>query len=112
MPALRHGNVAAAIKTVCASRAWIGTKLAFHFLVLTAARSGEVRSATWNEIDLDAAVWTIPASRIKANRDHRVPLCRRAIDILREARTLGDATGLLQSVGRGIGALRADTSPG
>ena len=101
MPALPRGNVAAAIKAVRTSRAWIGTKLAFHFLVLTAARSGEVRSATWNEIDLDAAVWTISASRMKANRDHRVPLCRRAIDILREARTLGDATGLVFPSWRG-----------
>ena len=101
MPALPHGNVAAAIEAVRASRAWTGTKLAFHFLVLTAARSGEVRSAAWNEIDLDAAVWTIPASRMKANRDHRVPLCRRAIDILREARRLGDGTGLVFPSRRG-----------
>ena len=47
---------------------------ALEFLALTAARSGEVRGATWNEIDLKARLWTIPALRMKAERDHRVPL--------------------------------------
>ena len=82
MPALPHGEVAAAVAAVRASRAWIATKLAFEFLVLTAARSGEVRLATWDEFDLEAAVWTVPGSRMKAKRDHRVPLCRRAVAIL------------------------------
>jgi integrase len=54
---------------------------ALEFLVLTAARSGEVRGAVWSEIDLDARVWIIPADRMKAGREHRVPLsdeaCRR-----------------------------------
>ena len=87
-PALPHGEVAAAIATVHRSDAWIGTKLAFEFLVLTAARSGEVRLATWDEIDLVAPVWTIPATRMKAQREHRVPLCRRAVEVLREAEQL------------------------
>jgi len=51
---------------------------------LTAARSGEALGALWAEIDLDAAVWTIPAERMKAGREHRVPLSTRAIEILRE----------------------------
>jgi integrase len=55
-----------------------------EFLILTAARSGEVRGATWDEVDLDAALWTVPARRMKAARDHRVPLVARAIEILRE----------------------------
>ena len=54
--------------------AWTGTKLAFEFLVLTAARSGEVRLATWDEIDVRAGVWVVPGSRMKAKRDQRV--CR------------------------------------
>ena len=57
-------------------------KLAFQFLVLTAARSGEVRLAPWDEIDRAGAVWTIPAARMKAKREHRVPLFRRAAQIL------------------------------
>ena len=87
-PALPHGEVTGAIATVHGSDAWIGTKLAFEFLVLTAARSAEVRLATWDEIDLVALVWTIPAGRMKAQREHRVPLCHRAVEILREAEQL------------------------
>jgi integrase len=53
-----------------------------EFLILTAARSGEVRMMTWDEIDFAKAVWTIPASRMKAKVAHRVPLSTRAITIL------------------------------
>ena len=48
---------------------------ALEFAILTAARSGEVRGATWKEIDLDARLWTISAERMKAAREHRAPLC-------------------------------------
>ncbi|TCK27996.1 integrase [Ancylobacter aquaticus] len=57
---------------------------AIEFMVLTAGRSGEVRSAAWEEIDLDKALWTIPATRMKAGVEHRVPLPARAVDILKE----------------------------
>lgn len=55
-----------------------------EFLVLAAARSGEVLEATWNEIDLDGRVWSIPAKRMKAGREHRVPLTARMVAILEE----------------------------
>lgn len=55
-----------------------------EFTILTAARSGEVKGATWQEIDLDAALWTIPASRMKAGREHTVPLSARCVEILKE----------------------------
>lgn len=55
---------------------------ALRFLALTCARSGEVRGMTWGEIDLEARVWTIPAERMKAGREHRVPLCAAAVAIL------------------------------
>ncbi len=55
---------------------------ALEFVALTAARSGEVRGATWAEIDLDAGVWTIPAARMKAQREHRVPLTPEAVALL------------------------------
>jgi integrase len=58
---------------------------AVEFTILTAARSGEVRGATWSEIDLEGKVWTIPAERMKAGREHRVPLSKRAVAVLREA---------------------------
>ena len=56
---------------------------ALEFAILNAARSGEVLGATWNEMDLEARVWTIPAERMKAGRRHRVPLTDRGIEILR-----------------------------
>jgi len=62
--------------------------LALEFTILTAARSGEVLGATWGEIDLDAAVWIVPASRMKASKEHRVPLSPRAMAILDTAKGL------------------------
>jgi integrase len=56
---------------------------ALEFCILTAARTGEVIGAKWNEIDLKAATWTIPAGRMKGSREHRVPLSPRAITLLR-----------------------------
>lgn len=56
---------------------------ALEFLILTASRSGEVRLATWEEMDLDSAIWTIPGNRMKAGRTHRVPLSDPAIEILK-----------------------------
>jgi integrase len=56
--------------------------LALEFMILTAARTGEVRGAKWQEIDLSTKVWTIPADRMKAGKEHRVPLCSRVIQIL------------------------------
>ncbi len=61
---------------------------ALEFVILTAARSGEVRGARWSEIDLKAKVWTVPATRMKAGREHRVPLCARAIELLESVRPL------------------------
>ncbi|MGA0594920.1 tyrosine-type recombinase/integrase [Enterovirga sp. CN4-39] len=58
--------------------------LALEFLILTAARSGEVLGARWSEIDRHARVWTVPPERMKAGRPHRVPLVERAIAILDE----------------------------
>jgi len=56
---------------------------ALEFAVLTAARSGEVRGATWSEVDMRAALWTIPAARMKSGREHRVPLSKPAMQLLR-----------------------------
>lgn len=58
-------------------------RLAIEFTILTAARSGEVRGATWAEIDTEAKEWRIPAARMKASRAHTVPLTDRAIEILK-----------------------------
>ena len=53
-----------------------------RFIILTVARSGEARGALWNEINMNEKVWIIPANRMKAEREHRVPLCQEAMDIL------------------------------
>jgi integrase len=67
--------------TVLRSRESVG-RLALHFLVLTAARSGEVRGATWAEIDLASGLWTIPRERMKAGKEHAIPLSAGALAVL------------------------------
>jgi len=62
--------------------------LALEFTILTAARTGEVIGAKWDEVDIDKAIWTIPASRMKAGREHRVPLSLRAVEILKSTQGL------------------------
>ncbi len=101
LTALPYADVPAAIAAVRASDAYVAERLALEFLVLTAARSGEVRGATWAEIDIEAATWTIPADRMKAGREHRVPLSGRALELLAEARELADASGLVFPSQRG-----------
>ena len=98
---LPYAEVAGAIEAVQTSQVAPVLKAAFEFLVLTAARAGEVRFATWDEIDLDAATWTIPAERMKAAREHRVPLSKRALDALAEARALRSRHGDLVFPSRG-----------
>ena len=95
MRALPHAAVAAALAAIRATSVRPVVKLVFEFMVLTAARPGEARGARWDEMDTEAHVWTIPATRMKALREHRVPLCRRALDILDAARTLGNGDGPL-----------------
>ena len=97
---LPYGDVATALAKVRESRANRSTALAFEFLVLTAARSGEVRFATWSEIDMDAGIWTVPAKRMKAGREHRVPLSARALDVLSAAHSLGTGRSDLVFPGR------------
>jgi integrase len=67
--------------------------LALRFAILTAARTGEAIGATWGEIDMAAAVWTVPAGRMKASREHRVPLSNAALAVLREAARLRTDAG-------------------
>ena len=92
---LPYQEVGTALKTVDASQASLSAKLCFRFLVLTAARSGETRAATWDEIDMQAQVWRIPSERMKAGVEHRVPLSVQALDVLAQAYTLRDESGLV-----------------
>ncbi|MGA8689672.1 MAG: tyrosine-type recombinase/integrase [Methyloceanibacter sp.] len=66
------------------------TALAFEFTILTTARTGEAIGTRWSELDLREKVWTIPASRMKAGREHRVPLSGRAVEILEELAKVSD----------------------
>ena len=95
VPALPHRDVAAVVETVRASGAAPVVKLAFEFLVLTAARSGEVRGAEWTEIDTEEHIWTVPATRTKAKREHRVPLSGPALAILDAGRSLANGNPLV-----------------
>ena len=79
--ALPHAEVPAFIAELQGRN---GSAGAFEFLILTAARTGEVLGATWDEFDCETRIWTIPAVRMKAAREHRVPLADRAIEILKD----------------------------
>ena len=90
-----YTEVAEAIGAIRTSSASLSSRLALEFMVLTAARSGEVTGCLWNEIDLEGRTWIVPAARMKAGREHRVPLSNRAIEILSEARSLSDGRGFV-----------------
>jgi integrase len=84
--ALPWGDVLKFLKAVRASKSMEGCRLALEFTTLTAARTSEAINATWPEFDLEAALWIVPAERMKANKEHRVPLSGQAVTLLRTAR--------------------------
>ncbi|KZD23896.1 tyrosine-type recombinase/integrase [Tardiphaga robiniae] len=87
VPAFVRGLAGADVATI--------PDLAFEFLILTAARTGEVLEARWEEIDLDQAAWTIPAGRMKAGREHRVPMAPRCIELLARAKQLAAGSAFI-----------------
>ena len=91
-----YGDVGAALTAVRASNATPSVKLALVFLSLTACRPGEVRGCRWDAINLQQAIWTIPAERTKTRREeHVVPLSRQAVAVLQQAQGLSDGSGLV-----------------
>lgn len=101
MPALPFDDVPAFVSRLREREAVAARAL--EFLILTAARAGEVFGATWSEIDPTAKLWTIPAERMKARKPHRVPLTARALAILDEAaelRTTADPAAFVFPGGR------------
>ena len=96
--ALHYSEVAGCIAAIKSSNAGDTTKLALEFLILTAARSGEIRNARWDEVNLEVSpawpcpVWSVPAAHMKAKRAHTVPLPNRAIAILIHAKGLSDGS--------------------
>ena len=93
--ALDYREIGQALELIEASGASMAAKLCFRFLILTAARSGEVRGATWREIDLEAREWRIPGSRMKSGREHRQPLSDAGVAVLEQAEALRDESGLI-----------------
>ncbi|MCY3569341.1 MAG: tyrosine-type recombinase/integrase [Chloroflexi bacterium] len=91
--ALPPEEVPAAVAAIRVGTASLIVKLAVEFVVLTGCRSGEARNATWDEIDGDT--WTIPGERTKTGKPHRIPLSSRALELLNEARELGDGAELI-----------------
>lgn len=79
--AMSHGELPSFMRKLRAQEVSVG-RLALQFTILTAARSGEVRGATWDEINEDTALWTIPGARMKAGEPHTVPLSQAALDVL------------------------------
>lgn len=77
---------------------------ALQFLILTACRSGEVRGARWSEFDMDARIWTIPADRMKAGKEHRVPLSPAAVAIVEHQRQMQFSEFVFPSPQRSRGA--------
>ena len=90
--ALPYAEVGAALETVQGDTA---ARLCLQLVILTAVRSGEARAATWDEIDIEARTWTIPATRMKAGAEHRVPLSDAAVAVLDKARVLADGSPLV-----------------
>ena len=93
--ALPYREIPEAIRIVEGSGAGQVSKLAIQFVILTAARSGEARSARWSEIDLEARTWTMPGDRTKSGKEHRVPLSETALALLGRARRINDRSGLI-----------------
>jgi integrase len=84
--ALPYPAVPAFIQVLRTADTSASVRLAFELLILTATRTSEVLHAMWTEVDLEGKVWTIPGARMKAGREHRVPLSERAIEVLEQAR--------------------------
>ena len=116
-PALPYAEVGDAIRAVRNTTGRDAVKLGLEFLVLTASRAGEVRQATWDEIDVEAGVWTVPSEHMKMRRPHRVPLSTGALAVLEKAQEPTTHAGLVFPSNRtGRGALQHgihhDATPG
>lgn len=98
--AMPYADVPAFMATLAEATPTAGS-LALRFTILTAARSGEVRGATWDEIDLESRTWTVPAARMKGAREHRVALSDAALAVLALARGSLNGEALVFPAARG-----------
>ena len=85
-PALEESELPEFLKKLDEADAYVSTKLGLRLVLLTLARTVEIRFSTWDEFDLESVkpVWRIPADRMKMNRDHMIPLSRQAVVVLKE----------------------------
>jgi integrase len=93
--AMPFKDVPAFVKRLRAAGDIEPSRLAFELLILTATRTSEVLEARWSEVDLKEKLWTIPAGRMKAGKEHRVPLAPRAVEILKKAGLLAAGSQLV-----------------
>lgn len=96
--ALHYSKVPAFINALKAGKSSDIVKLGFEFLILTACRSNEVMEARWGEIDIAEAKWTIPATRMKAKREHAVPLVDQTLALLKRAKGLSGSSDFIFSI--------------
>lgn len=92
---LPYSEVPEFLRKLDNSAASVSAKLALRLIILTATRSGEVRMVRWPEVDLETATWIIPAARMKAKREFRIPLSQAALDLLSAAEKLADKSGFI-----------------
>ena len=116
-PAMPYQQVPEAVRQLWRGRSafenwpWPATLGCLTFMVTTAARPGEARGATWEEIDLEAKTWTIPAGRMKGRREHRVPLSTAALSVLLDAKGLSNGSGYVFPNPKTGNALSLNTLP-
>ncbi len=106
--ALPYADLPAALETIETGPAGMTAKLCLRFLVLTVARSGEARGAQWDEIDMEAREWRVPAERMKGGQEHRILLSDAALAVLREAAPLQDDSGYVFPSPRKFGSPLSD----
>ena len=106
--ALHYNDISAALEQIRGADNPTA-KYCLEFLIYTGVRSGEARAASWDEIDLNAATWEIPASKMKTGKPHRVPLSDAALDVLKRAGDIRDKSGLVFP-GKKTGTAMSDTT--
>ena len=93
--ALPYREMPDALELIGNKVASLPASLCIRFLIHTAVRSNEARLARWSEIDFDSSTWIVPADRMKAGREHRVPLSKAALDLLEQAKSMRNASDLI-----------------
>ena len=98
--AMKYTDVPAFIGRLQTASTSEAVKLALEFVILTATRTGEALLARWKEMDLETATWTIPKDRMKAKREHRVPLSARAVELLKRAKEVSGSEDHVFAIGK------------